>query len=263
MLSTTLSNTIHPTAVIEKGAQIGEGVTIGAYAYIGPQAIIGNGNNIHHHASIDGRTEIGEDNEIFPYAYIGAKTHDLKYCGGSPGLKIGNKNVFREYVTVHCATYDDEYTILGDNNVLLAYSHVAHDCIVGNHMVMSSHAALGGHVIVADNVNVGWGVGVHQFCAIGDYAMLGASSKVVQDVMPYMIADGTPACVRIFNKVGLERSGFTPEDMAVIRMIYKTFYRKGLNRAQAIETLKNDSSNSHPLVQRVLKFIENSKRGLA
>jgi len=132
--------------------------------------------------------------------------------------------VFREYVTVHCATYDDEYTVIQDNNVLLAYSHVAHDCIVGSHMIMSSHAALGGHVTVADNVNVGWGVGVHQFCAIGDYAMLGGSSKVVQDVMPYMIANGTPASVRIFNKVGLERSGFTPDDMAVIRMIYKTFY---------------------------------------
>lgn len=263
MKPSEMETKIHPTAVIESGAELGNGVQVGAYAYIGAKVKIGDGCVVHHHASVDGWTEMGSGNAVYPYAYIGGKTHDLKFKGGEPRLRIGNDNVFREYVSVHCATYDAEYTVLGDNNTLLAYSHVAHDCIIGNSMVMSSHAALGGHVIVGNNVNVGWGVGVHQFCSIGDYAMLGASSKVVQDVLPYMIADGNPAAVRIYNKIGLERAGFTEEEMSVIRLIYKTIYRKGLNRAQAIEELKEEKTSAHLLVKGVLSFIEKSTRGLA
>ena len=137
---------IHPTAIIEKGAVLDDDVEVGAYAYIGGSVKIGKGTIIAHHATVDGNTVVGEYNQIFPYAYIGGKTHDLKYRGGNPGLIIGDRNVFREYTTAHLATKDGEYTVIGNDNNILAYSHIAHDCIVGNKIVMSSHAALGGHV---------------------------------------------------------------------------------------------------------------------
>ena len=168
---------IHPTAIIEKGAQIADGVEIGAYAYIGSQVKIGAGSCVFHHATVDGFTTLGERNQIFPYAFIGGKTHDLKYKGGLPGLVIGDDNVFREYSTAHMATSDGTFTIVGNRNNILAYSHIAHDCVVGDNIVMSSHAALGGHVKVEDHAVIGWGSGVHQFCRIGAYAMLSASSK--------------------------------------------------------------------------------------
>ncbi|WOO40136.1 acyl-ACP--UDP-N-acetylglucosamine O-acyltransferase [Rubellicoccus peritrichatus] len=254
---------IHPTAIIEDGAQIADNVTIGAYAYIGAEVSIGAGTMVEHHATVDGFTEMGDDNQVFPYAFIGGKTHDLKYTGGKPGLKIGSRNVFREYSTVHLATNDAEFTILGDDNVILAYSHVAHDCIIGNHLVMSSHAALGGHVLVGNHCNIGWGVGLHQFCRIGDHAMAGACSKVVQDVPPYMIADGNPAEVRTINKVGLERNGFSSEDIELVRSIYKTLYREGLNRTQAREKLSENPKATDPTLKRVIDFLEQGgKRGI-
>lgn len=254
---------IHPTAIIEAGARIDETVEVGAYAYIGPQVSMGPGCVIGHHATVDGLTELGEHNQVFPYAYIGGKTHDLKYSGGQPGLKIGQRNVFREYVTVHLATHDGEFTQLGDDNVILAYSHVAHDCIIGNHLIMSSHSALGGHVLVGDNCNIGWGVGLHQFCRIGDHAMVGACSKVVQDVPPYMIADGNPAEVRTINKVGLERHGFSTEEIEMARTLFKTLYREGLNRSQAREKLLADERAALPVFQHMLAFMEIKGRGLA
>lgn len=255
---------IHPTAIIEDGAKIADNVAIGAYAYIGAEVSIGAGTIVEHHATVDGFTTMGEDNQIFPYAFIGGKTHDLKFTGGKPGLKIGSRNVFREYSTVHLATNDAEFTILGDDNVILAYSHVAHDCIIGNHLVMSSHAALGGHVLVGNHCNIGWGVGLHQFCRIGDHAMAGACSKVVQDIPPYMIADGNPAEVRTINKVGLERNGFTSEDIELVRSIYKTLYREGLNRSQAREKLGENPKATEPTLKLVIDFLEQGgKRGIA
>ncbi len=252
---------IHPTAIIEEGAELAESVQIGAYAYIGPQVKIGDGTVIQHHATVEGLTEMGENNEVFPYALIGGKTHDLKHKGGQPGLRIGHRNVFREYSTVHLATRADEYTSVGDDNVILAYSHVAHDCVVGNHLVMSSHAALGGHVVLGNHVNIGWGVGVHQFCRIGDHAMAGACSKVVQDIPPFMIADGNPASVRTINKVGLERRGFSPEGIELVRFIYKTLYREGLNRSQALERLQVHPQADAPAIRLVLEFAAASSRG--
>lgn len=260
--STRMSR-IHPTAIIEKGAKLADSVQVGAYAYIGPQVKIGAGTVIQHHATVEGFTEMGEDNEVFPYALIGGKTHDLKYKGGEPGLRIGNRNVFREYSTVHLATQAGDFTIIGDDNVILAYSHVAHDCVIGNHLVMSSHAALGGHVVLGNYVNIGWGVGVHQFCRIGDYAMAGACSKVVQDVPPFMIADGNPATVRTINKVGLERRGFTSEDIELVRFVYKTLYREGLNRSQALERLQAHPKAGEPIIRLILTFAESSQRGFA
>jgi UDP-N-acetylglucosamine acyltransferase len=254
---------IHPTAIIEPGAELETGVTVGAYAYIGACVKIRKGTEVMHHATVDGVTTIGNDNEVHPYAYVGGKTHDLKFQGGSPGLRIGSGNVFREFTTVHCATTEGTETIVGDNNLILAYSHIAHECNVGNQLVMSSHAALGGHVEVGDHVNIGWGVGLHQFCRVGDYAMVGAASKVVQDVPPFMIADGNPAMVRTTNKIGLERAGFTPENVNLARRIFKMFYKEGLNRRQAAEKLSAEMAADKEMVKTFLAFLKGSERGLS
>ncbi|MFP4157793.1 MAG: acyl-ACP--UDP-N-acetylglucosamine O-acyltransferase [Opitutales bacterium] len=253
---------IHPTAIVEAGAQLDTDVEIGAFAYIGAKVRIGAGTRIMHHATVDGATTLGPRNEVHPYAYVGGKTHDLKYRGGVHRLEIGEANVFREFATVHCATQEDLKTVVGDHNVILAYSHIAHECEVKDHLVMSSHSALGGHVCVGSHVNIGWGVGIHQFCRLGDYAMAGASSKVVQDVPPYMIADGNPASVRLPNRVGLERAGFSAEEMSLIRRIFKIFYKDGLNRAQAVERLGEEKLLEEPVARRFYEFASESKRGL-
>lgn len=258
-----MATEIHPTAIIEKGAELDDGVIVGAYAYIGPHVRIGKGTRVMHHATVDGATTMGADNEVHPYAYVGGKTHDMKYKGGIHRLEIGSGNVFREFTTIHCATSEEQLTSLGDHNLILAYSHVAHECRVGDHLVMSSHAALGGHVEVANHVNIGWGVGIHQFCRIGDYAMAGATSKVVQDIPPYMISDGSPAEVRTLNKVGMERSGFSKEDIALGRRLFKVFYKEGLNRGQAVQKLREEGVAGHELVKNFLAFLEKSERGLS
>src|SRR4051812_23753165 len=188
-----MSATIHPSAVVESTAELGSDVTVGPFAFIGGTARIGDGTRIHHHASVEGNTVVGKQCEIFPYASIGAKTQDLKYKGGNPGVRIGQRNVFREFVTVHAGTFDGAYTVIGDDNNLLAYCHVAHDCVLGNHIVASNTVGLAGHVVVEDHVTFGAMSGVHQFCRIGAYSMVSAYTKVVQDVAPYFIADGLPA----------------------------------------------------------------------
>lgn len=257
-----MATQIHPSAIIEKGAELDDGVIVGPFAYIGPKVRIGSGTEVMHHATVDGATVMGPDNEVHPYAYVGGKTHDMKYRGGIQGLTIGSGNVFREFTTVHCATSEGQMTLLGDRNNILAYSHIAHECRVGNHLIMSSHAALGGHVEVGHHANIGWGAGVHQFCRIGDYAMVGAASKVVQDVPPYMISDGNPATVRTPNKVGLERAGFSKEDISLIRRIFKLFYKEGLNRRQASEALVSAGVAEEEIVLRYLDFMKKSERGL-
>jgi UDP-N-acetylglucosamine acyltransferase len=253
----------HPTAIIEKGAQIDENVSIGAYAYIGANVKIAKGCIIHHHASVEGYTIMGEANEVFPYALIGGKTHDLKFKGGKPGLIIADHNVFREYTSIHPATDDGDFTRVGSNNTILAYSHIAHDCIVGNNLVMSSHSALGGHAVVGDHVNIGWGVGVHQFCSIGTYSMISACSKVVQDIPPFMLADGSPADVRTINKIGLERSGFSAKELELARKVFKIIYKEGHNKSQALEKLENHEFASDRIIKEVISFAQSSSRGLA
>lgn len=257
-----MATNVHPTAIIEQGAELDKNVTVGAYAYIGAHVSISSGTTIMHHATVDGATVLGKDNEIHPYAYVGGKTHDLKYRGGVQRLQIGARNVFREFTTIHCATTDDQITIIGDDNVVLSYSHIAHECVIGNHLVMSSHAALGGHVIVGDHVNIGWGVGVHQFCRMGDHSMAGAASKVVQDVPPYVISDGNPAAARAINKVGLERAGFSKDEIALARRVFKTFYKDGLNRGQAIKRLHDKGDLENTMVKTFVDFVSASERGL-
>jgi len=254
---------IHPTAIVEPGAQLGAEVEIGAYSYLGPKVVLGAGTRLHHHATIEGNTTLGERCEIFPHACIGTKTQDLKFNGGNPGLRIGDRNVFREYVSVHCATNDGDFTTIGNDNTILAYSHVAHDCIVGNGTVMSNGVMLAGHVTVEDYVVIGGYGGVHQFCRLGAHSMLSATAKLVHDLPPFFIADGTPAVVRAYNKIGLERHGYTPEQLERVRRIYRILYRDGHNRTQALEKLGAHAEVGQPEFQRMLAFAKKTERGLA
>jgi UDP-N-acetylglucosamine acyltransferase len=258
-----MASNLHPTAIIEPGAQLGENVEIGAYAFVGSGVTLGAGSRLHHHASVEGNTTLGEQCEIFPYACIGGKTQDLKFKGGNPGLRIGNRNVFREYVSVHCATNDGDFTRIGSNNVLLASCHVAHDCVLGNHIIMSNGAVLAGHVIVHDQVVIGGYGGIHQFCRLGSFSMLSACAKLVHDLPPFFIADGTPAEVRSINRVGLERGGFSPPQLERVKQIYRILYREGLNRSQALEKLANHADAASAEFERVLSFARTSERGLA
>lgn len=254
---------IHPTAIIEAGATLAAGVEIGAFAYVGAQVVLGVGTRLHHHASVEGNTVIGAGCEVFPYACIGGKTQDLKFKGGNPGLRIGDRNVFREYVTIHCATNDGDVTRVGSENVLLASCHVAHDCVLGDHIVMSNGAVLAGHVALEDFVVVGGYGGIHQFCRVGAYAMLSATAKLVHDLPPYFIADGTPAEIRAINRVGLERNGFAPEQLDRVKQIHRILYRDGLNRTQALEKLAAHPQADSAEFQRMLNFSRDSQRGLA
>lgn len=253
---------IHPTAIIEPGAQLGTDVAVGAYAYVGPQAVLGDGTVLHHHANVEGNTVLGRACEVFPFACIGMKTQDLKFKGGNPGTRIGDRNVFREYASVHAATNDGEFTTLGHDNLLLAYCHVAHDCQIGNHLIASNEVGIAGHCIVEDHVTLGAKCGIHQFCRIGAHVMVGAMSKIVQDVPPFIIADGNPAIARSINKVGLERKGFSPERLEAIKQAFRLFYRTGLNRTQAFEQMHAHALAGSPEFTHFLQFVEKSERGV-
>ncbi len=255
---------IHPTAVVEDGAVLADDVQVGAYAYIGKNVKIGSGSIVAHHATVDGLTTMGENNQVYPYAFVGGKTHDLKYVGGEPGLLIGNNNVFREYTTVHSATKEGENTVVGNNNNFLAYSHVAHDCIVGDYIIMSSHAALAGHVVVGDHAVIAWSSGAHQFTRIGKYAMVSAMTKQVKDLPPYFISDGNPATVCTINKINMQRNGFSTEEIDIAYSAFKLIYKRRLSRPNAIAELKNRADASSRIIQDLLSFMEaSSERGLA
>ncbi len=254
---------IHSTAIVEPGAQLGADVELGAYAFVGAGVTLGPRTRIHHHGTVEGNTVMGEACEVFPYACIGGKTQDLKYRGGSPGVRIGDRNVFREYASVHAATADGSYTVMGAENTILAYCHVAHDCVLGNRIVMSNYAGLAGHVVVDDHVVIAAYGGVHQFCRVGAHAMVAACTKLVQDLPPFFIADGSPGTVRTFNKVGLERFGFTPQQIERVKQVFRILYREGMNRAQALDKLAAHPDAETPEFQKVLTFAKTSQRGLA
>ncbi len=258
-----MASNIHPTAIIEKGAEIGDNVTIGAYAYVGSKVRMGNGCEIHHHATVDGNTELGENNRVFPYAAIGGQTQDLKYKGGNPGVRIGSNNCFREYMSVHAATSDGDFTVIGSHNNFLAYTHIAHDCNVGSHVIFSNCATLAGHVTVYDYVIIGGLTAAHQFTRIGEHCMIGGMTRIPQDVPPFMMMEGhTPPKIFGINKIGLERRGFSPERVEVIKNLYRIFYRDGLNRTQAKERVAQEMDINDPDVARFLEFVNSSQRGL-
>lgn len=212
---------IHPTAVVERGATIGQNVSIGAYAYIGPQVVIGDHCRIHHHATIDGCTTLGESCEVFPQAVLGTQPQDLKYAGERTTLEIGKHNIFREMTTVHPGTANGGgVTRIGDHNFFLIGVHVAHDCRIGNHCIIANYVQFAGHVHVEDHVNMGGHSAVHHFVTIGKHAFIGGMTRVVQDAPPYMVivaARGSRSEIRMVNGVGLERSGYSNDDIAALK----------------------------------------------
>ena len=253
---------IHPTAVIEEGARIGEGCRIGPYCVIGPNVILGIGCELHSHVVIDGHTEIGSENTFYPFASIGLRTQDLKWDGGTTWTRVGSNNTFREYVTIHSATADGDATVIGSHNNLLAYTHVAHDCQLGDHIIMSNVGTLAGHVIVEDRAIVGGLAAVHQFCRIGTMSIIGGCSKVVQDVPPYMMVDGNPAAMRTLNKEGLKRNGVNEDTQKSMRQAYRILFRSEQTFTNAVKQVRADVATS-PELEHLLAFIESSERGIA
>jgi UDP-N-acetylglucosamine acyltransferase len=252
---------IHPTAVVDPTAVIGPSTTIGPYSVIGAGVTLGEGCRVHNHVSIAGPTHIGDGNEFYPFCSIGQRSQDLKYKEEPTYLEIGNHNTFREFVTVNRGTAPESVTRIGSHGTFLAYAHVAHDCTVGSHVIFSNNGTLAGHVTVGDHAVIGGLSGVHQFCRIGDHAIIGGCTKIVQDVPPFLIADGNPAEVRGVNMIGLERRGFSSESIRELREAYKIIYRSNKNTAQALEQLREEFPKSDT-VGALVTFITSSDRGI-
>lgn len=216
---------------------------------------------MHSHVVIDGYTSLGEDNEIFPFASIGLKTQDLKWKGGVTRVEIGSRNTFREYVTINSATSDGEVTIVGSDNHILAYCHIAHNAVLGNKIIMSNVATLAGHVRVDDYAVVGGLAAVHQFSRIGRMSMIGGCSKVVRDIPPFMLADGNPAETRSINKVGLERNGVSEEAQTALKQAYRILFREGLAKQPSLAKVEQEV-NLLPEVVELVEFVRSSERGV-
>jgi len=252
---------IHPTAIIHPEAEIGSGCEIGPYCVIGQGVKLGDECWLHSHVVLEGLSTIGRGNRFYSFCSIGQRTQDLKYAGEPTYLEIGDENTFRECVTVNRGTAPGRKTVIGSRGNFLSYCHVAHDCIVGDEVIFSNNGTLAGHVEVGDHVILGGLTAVHQFCRLGNYAMTGGCSKIVQDVPPYMIADGNPARVRGVNTVGLQRKGFTPDSIKLVKECYRVLYRKDLNVAQAVELLR-ESIPDTPEVEVFVSFVSATSRGI-
>ncbi len=258
---------IHPTAIVEPGAQLDDGVAVGAYSIVRAHVRIGAGTSIGPHCVIEGHTTIGRDNRIFQFCSIGAVPQDKKYAGEPTELHIGDRNEIREFCTFNLGTAQDAgATRLGDDNWVMAYVHLAHDVQVGSHTVLANNATLAGHVHVGDWVTVGGLTGVHQFVKIGAHAFLGFSSAVTQDVPPYMMVDGNPLAVRGFNVEGLRRRGFGPERLAAVKQMHRLLYRNGLNfdaARQAIDALASTMPEAEADITLMSEFLAGATRGIA
>jgi UDP-N-acetylglucosamine acyltransferase len=256
-----MSTRIHPTAVIDPRAEVGSETEIGPYCVIGAGVKLGAGCRLHSHVTLTGPATIGAGNEFYPFAAIGGRSQDLKYEGEPTYLEIGDHNTFREFVTVHRATAPHGKTIVGSGCNFLAYSHIAHDCIVGSDVIFSNNGTLAGHVEVGDRAVIGGLTAVHQFCRIGRLAITGGCSKIVQDVPPFMMADGNPAKVRHINQVGLERAGMKSETIRAVKEAFRLLYRQELNTAPALEKMR-EKLGHWPEIEHIIAFVGASKRGI-
>lgn len=251
---------IHNTAVIDPSAKIGKDVQIGPYSVIGPDVEIGDGTWIGPHVVINGPTKIGCENRIYQFSSIGEVTQDLKYNGERTYLEIGDHNIIREFCTVNRGgVQDNALTKIGNHNLLMAYVHIAHDCIVGNHVIFSNNASLAGHVQIDDHVVLGGFSGVFQFCRVGAHSFIATNSVVIKDVPPYVKVSGYYAKPFGLNTVGLQRRGFTSEMISELKRAYKIVYRNGLTVANALEELKKILA---PEVQAMAQFIKSSNAGI-
>jgi UDP-N-acetylglucosamine acyltransferase len=253
---------IHPQAIIEDGAVIGKNVKIGPWTHIAGNVVIGDDCHISSHVVINGPTTIGKGNRIFQFASIGEDCQDLKYAGELTELVIGDNNTFRENCTVHRGTIQDKsLTQIGSNNLFMAYTHVAHDCMVGSNCILANGASIAGHVHVGDHAIIGGMTGVHQFCHIGAHSFVGANSLILKDIPPYVMASGQPAKPFGLNSEGLKRRGFNKDVILHIKRAYKAVYRQGLTVDEAIEKIASDDVAMTEL-SLFTDFIANSSRGI-
>ena len=257
---------IHSTAIVDSGAKIGANVEIGPYSIIGPHVEIGDNTVVGPHTVIRGHTRIGRDNRIFQFCSLGEVPQDKKYAGEPTRLEIGDRNVIREFCTFNLGTVQDVgVTRIGDDNWIMAYVHIAHDCQVGNQTILANNATLAGHVHLGDWVIVGGLTGIHQFVKVGPHAMVGFASAVSQDVPPFMMVDGNPLAVRGFNAEGLRRRGFGPERLAAVKQMHRLLYRQGNTLEQARAAIADLASSTPEAAEDVgvmSEFLARSQRGI-
>lgn len=254
---------IHPTAIVHPDAELAEGVEVGPFSIIEATVKIGPRTRVGARVSIEGHTIIGADNEIFTGAVVGSRTQDKKFKGGVSYLRIGDRNKIREYATLNPGTKEGTETVVGNDNLLMAYSHVAHDCIIKNHTILANSATLAGHVILEDKAIIGGLSAIHQFVRIGPLALIGGCSKVTQDVPPFMIADGHPARVYSLNTVGLDRAGYSKDEKAFLRKALKIIFRSGLTLKNAMAKLEEENKDCNfPSYKVLIEFLKASERGI-
>jgi UDP-N-acetylglucosamine acyltransferase len=258
---------IHPTAIVDPGAQLDESVTVGPYTLVGPHVKIAGGTTVAGHVVIEGHTTIGRDNRIFQFCSVGAANQDKKYQGEPCELVIGERNTIREFATLHIGTVQDKaVTRIGDDNWIMAYTHIAHDCVVGNRTTLANNTTLAGHVELGDWVTIGGLTGIHQFVKVGAHAMVGFASAVSQDVPPFMLVDGNPLAVRGINAVGLKRRDFSAGRIAAVKQMHKLLYREGrtLEDARAaIAALAESTPEAQAEVALMGGFLAAATRGIA
>ena len=253
---------IHPTAIIEAGAKLADDVQVGPYSVIGPKVRIGAGSTIGPHVVITGRTTLGENNRIFQFASLGEIPQDKKFEDDDTELVIGDGNTVREFCTFNTGTVQGGgVTRIGDDNWIMAYVHVAHDCVIGNHTIFANNASLAGHVTVGDHAILGGFALIHQFCEIGEHAFISFASHVNQSVPPYVTVSGEKANVKGINTEGLKRRGYTPEQIRNIRRAYRTLYRSGLSLDEARETLQEMAKDAEE-IRLMVEFLSHVERGI-
>jgi len=253
---------IHPTAIVDAGASVHESVAVGPYSVIGPNVVIDEGTTIESHVVVKGPTTIGKNCHLYQFSTVGEATPDLKYKGERTTLTVGDNNIFREGVTIHRGTVQDRSdTLIGNNNLFMAYAHVGHDCVIGNNCVFVNNSVLAGHVIVDDWAIVGGYSGVHQYCSLGAHCFIGGMTKVTQDVPAFIIAEGHPAIPRMINIEGLRRRGFEKADIRALQSAYKVLYRNKLSLEDALQQLKEQGRAVAPIAVLV-ESIERSSRGI-
>lgn len=253
---------IHSTAIISKKAKLADNVTVGPYAVINDGVVVGSGTKIGNHCLLEGNTTIGKNCEIFTGAVIGSRPQDLKYKGVKVFLEIGNNNIIREYCTFNPGTEEGSKTVVGSGNLFMAYSHIAHDCQVGNNCVLANNATLAGHVMVEDMAVIGGLVAIHQFVRVGSLSIIGGCSKVVQDIPPYSTCDGHPAAVYGLNLVGLRRHKVSNDIIKELDRAYKIIFNSGFIAKHALEKLENGQVKSAE-VKYLINFVKGSQRGLS
>ena len=253
--------TVHPTAIVDPAALLGSGTVVGPYCIVAAGVSLGENCWLQHHVSLSGPLSAGQGNKFYAFCSIGQQTQDLKYQGEPTYLEIGDDNCFREFVTINRSTSATGKTRVGSRGNFLAYSHIGHDCTIGDAVIFSNNGTLAGHVQVGDHAVIGGLTAVHQFCRIGRFAITGGCSKIVQDVPPFMIADGNPAEVRGINQVGLERQGYSPEKIKPIKEAFRLIYRGKMNTGQALTAVR-EQLGSNEEVRTILQFIAESERGI-